>query len=209
MELRMRLLDGRLCPGQAVRPDSIGEELGVSSVPVREALRILEGERQVVSRPHRGYIVTELNMEELAEIYKIREILETEAARLATPHIQTRDIEEMNEAIEEMENIVSDVFRLRAANRRFHFALFEAARMPYLIQMISGLWDISEPIHYRSQGFMHPENLAQVNEEHRRIVKAIVAGEINFVLDELSKHRQHAADIIEHGLLESPSAASS
>ncbi|MGI9232954.1 MAG: GntR family transcriptional regulator [Woeseiaceae bacterium] len=197
LEIRKRLLDGRLSPGEAIRPDAFGEELGVSAVPVREALRILEGEQQVRYRPHRGYLVTELDIRDLREIYAIRELLEAEAVRHAVPKLKEEHLEEMRSAMQEMETVGEDVFSLTTANRRFHFTLLEAAEMPHLQRMITWLWDASEPCHYRSAGFMRPDNRARVDTEHHQIMDAVAAGDVDAVIEELSAHRQHALAALE------------
>jgi DNA-binding GntR family transcriptional regulator len=196
-----RLLDGRLSPGETIRPDVIGDELGVSAVPVREALRTLEGEGQVTSRPHRGYIVAQLDIKDLTEIYSIREILETKAISQAVPKLQAEDLEQMREAIDQMESVNSDIFQLRTANRKLHFALLEAAKMPYLNRMISGLRDVSEPCHYRSLNFMSPENLKRIDEEYRNILAAAEAGDTKLVIKELDNLYSIRTDLIIEALL--------
>lgn len=200
LEIRKRLLDGRLSPGEAIRPDAFGEELGVSAVPVREALRILEGEQQVRYRPHRGYLVTELDIRDLREIYAIRELLEPEAVRHSVPRLTDDDLAEMRSAMHEMETVGEDVFALTTANRRFHFTLLEAAEMPHLQRMITWLWDASEPCHYRSSGFMRPDNRTRVDAEHHEIMNAVTARDVDKVIAELSEHRQHALAALEVSL---------
>jgi DNA-binding GntR family transcriptional regulator len=197
LEIRKRLLDGRLQPGQAIRPDAVGEELGMSAVPVREALRILEGEHQVRYRPHRGYLVTELDIKDLREIYAIRELLEAEAVRHALPNIDKSDLEEMQAAIEDMRSSDEDIFALTMANRQFHFTIFDAADMPHLLRMVTWLWDASEPCHYRSAGFMRLENREQIDKEHRQILEAVESGDVDKVIGELSAHRKHALAALE------------
>ncbi len=199
LELRERLLDGRIRPGQAIQPNVIGDELGVSAVPVREALRILEGEGQVSYRPHRGYLVTELDIEDLKEIHQVRELLEAEAVRHALPQLREDDIQRMRDAVREMASIQEDVVRLKAANRLFHFTLFEAAQMPHLNRMISWLWDSCEP--YCSLYFMLPENQKRVDEEHHRIIDAVIAGDVQRTIKELNMHRGHALAALEQGLI--------
>jgi len=75
-ELRRFITTGRLRPGQQIVQDALAVQLGVSRVPLREALKILEGEGQVTYVAHRGYFVTELSLSDLLEVYRIREILE-------------------------------------------------------------------------------------------------------------------------------------
>src|SRR5918998_2890875 len=74
--LREAIHDGRLKPGEPVRQEAIAHELGVSRIPVREALRRLESEGLVVARPHASARVARLDFEEYEEIYKMRERLQ-------------------------------------------------------------------------------------------------------------------------------------
>src|ERR1700677_2823479 len=82
LALRDRIANGELRPDDHIRQEMLATELRLSVVPVREALKILEAEGQVVYRPRRGYFVTRLDLKELAEAYRIRELLENEAIAL-------------------------------------------------------------------------------------------------------------------------------
>jgi DNA-binding GntR family transcriptional regulator len=86
-ELRKRIVEATLRPGDQIFADAIAEELHVSRIPVREALRVLEGEGQVFYEPHRGYFVAELRLRDLRELYLMRELLEAEALRLSVPQL--------------------------------------------------------------------------------------------------------------------------
>src|SRR5438093_12123886 len=74
-ELRRAITSGQLRPGTPIRQEALSEQLGVSRVPLREALKTLEAEALVVHEVHRGYFVAELSLEDLREVYRIREIL--------------------------------------------------------------------------------------------------------------------------------------
>ncbi len=189
-EMRRQLLDGRLAPGVAIRPDALGEELGVSAVPVREALRILEGEGHVHYRPHRGYVVAELDVDDLIEIYRIRELLETEAVREAIPRLRTEAVGHLRQIIEQMDEAHNDVVALTAVNRRFHFTVFEAAGMPQLVRVLRILWDSSD--RYRLRYLNSPENRQIVHDQHQRMMQAVTDGDVEAYITESRRHRAHA-----------------
>ncbi len=189
-EIRQQLLDGRLRPGAAVRPDAIGEELGVSALPVREALRILEGEGHVVYRPHRGYVVAALDMDDLIEIYRIRDLLETEAVREAIPRLKAADVAGLRGIIVEMERAQDDVITLTKVNRRFHFTVFEASGLPLLVRLLRILWDSSD--RYRLRYLMVEENRELVHNQHRRMMRAVAEGDCESFIRESRVHRAHA-----------------
>lgn len=191
-ELRTWIVTRRLAPGDPIRQDAIAADLGVSRVPVREALKILEGEGHVAYRPHRGYSVIDLEFSDLVEIYRIRQLLEDEAVRISVPKLGEEEFERMEEAMADMERASrdDDLIYLTAANRRFHFTTFEAASMPRLQHYIRVLWDSSDP--YRSMYFIDPEHRATVNQEHRDIMAAVRSRRIDDLLKLLERHRENA-----------------
>jgi DNA-binding GntR family transcriptional regulator len=193
-ELRRTILAGELKPGSQILQDRIAENLGVSRVPVREALKMLEGEGQVAYAPHRGYFVAELDAAELIEVYQIREILEAEAVTRALPFLTEEDHERMREAVDQMEAAEGDgdVVALTAANRRFHFAVMEPCGMPRLLRIIRQLWDSTDP--YRSIYFGDAKHRGTVRNEHREILKAVVHADAEQVVQHLNEHRQHAVE---------------
>ncbi len=203
-EIREQLLDGRLAPGGSIRPDALGDELGVSAVPVREALRILEGEGHVHYRPHRGYVVATLDVADLVEIYRIRELLETEAVSRAIPRLRGEAIARLHEIVREMDEVQDDVISLTAVNRRFHFTLFEAAEMPQLVRVLRILWDSSD--RYRLRYLMAPENRQLVHDQHQRMMQALADADVEAFIAESHKHHQHAvatlAEVFEPAALE-------
>jgi DNA-binding GntR family transcriptional regulator len=193
-ELRRSILEGTLAPGVQILQDRIAAELGVSRVPVREALKLLEGEGRVSYSPHRGYFVTELDIGELIEVYHIRGILETEAVKRAMESLTEDDRERMHAAVAEIEQAheADDIIWITAANRRFHFALIDPCGMPRLVRIIRQLWDDTDP--YRSVYFGERQHRDLVNEEHRGILDAVDAGDAESVVGLLMEHRVHAVE---------------
>ena len=188
-ELRRSILEGERLPGTQIRQDRVAEQLGVSRVPVREALKILEGEGQISYAPHRGYFVTELDIEELIEVYEIRSILEAKAVQLAIPRFVPDDDERLESALMDTEaaNQTDDILALTAANRRFHFALIEPCRMARLVRIIRQQWDATDP--YRSLYFGDEKHRAAIDREHREIFRAVTARETDKVIELLEAHR--------------------
>jgi len=202
-ELRRRLVGGILRPGDQIRQDALAEELGVSRVPVREAMRILEGEGQIAYTAHRGYFVAELDVDELAEIYRLRDILETEAVRAGFHALTEADTERMAQAMEEMAEAAraGNIAALTVSNRTFHFTLFASSGMNRLLRILTQLWDSSDP--YRSMYFSNPEHLRIMEAEHDAIWKAVVARDEKRLLRLLEEHRAHAVPALRKVLVAS------
>jgi DNA-binding GntR family transcriptional regulator len=199
--LREQIATGSVRPGDQLRQEVLARDFGVSVPPVREALKTLEAEGQVVYSPHRGYFVASMSFEELAENYRIRELLETEAIRCSTPTIGKEDLARMREAIRDMERShrTEDLFELTAANRRFHFTLFDTAGMPRMADMIRVLWERSD--RYRSVYFSTPGHRRRVNAEHRQIMAAVRAHDTERAVVLLRGHREHALEALQQTLL--------
>jgi DNA-binding GntR family transcriptional regulator len=100
--LRELIGTGQLGPGQQIVQETLSATLGVSRVPIREALRVLEGEGQVVHFPNRGYFVADLSVEDLKEVYRIRALLEDEALRAAVPLLTDDDLDYIENILEKV-----------------------------------------------------------------------------------------------------------
>ena len=195
-ELRRKILTGQWAPGSPIRQDSVAADLGVSRVPVREALKILEGEGQVSYVPHKGYIVREFDESELLEVYRLRELLEDEAVREAIPKLTDDDLERMRGAMDEMEALEpGDVAELSDANRRFHLALIEAAGMPRLQHFIRLLRDWADA--YRAMLYIDADSLSLTYQEHRAIYEACIDRDSGAVIRLMAQHRSHTIEKLE------------
>ena len=195
-ELRREIASGRLAPGAQLVQEDIAQRYGVSRVPVREALRILEGEGQLTYHAHRGYFVTLLSVDDLDEVYRLRELLETEALRQAVAAVTDEDIAELTEQLDRMEaaSAAEDITRLTQENRGFHFAMFGLADSPRLERLIRLLWDATDA--YRAVYFIEGENRDRVEREHREMVKALAARDAKALIAAQDRHRRHAQDVV-------------
>lgn len=195
-ELRKAIVAGTLSPGQPIRQDTIAHRLGVSRVPLREALKTLEAEGQVVYQPHRGYAVAELSLADLLEVYRLRELLESEAATVAVPRFTDTDLSRVAEAHDDVEAAADsgDLVDMIAANRRFHFRLLEPSGMPRLLRIVRTLWDATDA--YRAVYYNSADNRERVREEHDLIMTAVRDGDADALITHLNAHRDHAVEAL-------------
>lgn len=199
-ELRRAIGSGDLRPGEQVLQDALAEQFGVSRVPLREALKILEGEGQVTYRPHRGYFVAELDLGDLREVYRIRDLLESEAITAAVETITEAELSVAQGALRDVERAAKDgdLVAMADANRRFHFTLIEAAHMPRLLRLVRILWDATDV--YRSVYYAEGGNRKIVMDEHRAILSAIRSGDTPRAVGVLRDHRQRAVAALEEAI---------
>ncbi|RRO14776.1 GntR family transcriptional regulator [Saccharopolyspora rhizosphaerae] len=195
-ELRRSIVSGELQPGQPIRQDSIAAGMGVSRVPLREALKTLEAEGQVVYQPHRGYSVAELSLADLLEVYRMRELLESEAATVAADRLTDADLARITDAGQDVEVAAEDgdLVAMIAANRRFHFALLEPAGMPRLLRVVRTLWDATDA--YRAVYYNSGTNRTRVRREHEAIISAAQDRRAADLVRLLAEHRDHAVDAL-------------
>lgn len=198
-EIRRLILDGQLRPGSPVRQDAIAASLGVSRVPVREALKILEGEGQITYRPHRGYFVNELTEKDVREIYRIRELLESEALRVGVPKLTAKDLRVMAECIERMEE-GDGTGVLSEWNSRFHLTMLRASGMPHLLKHIRLLRMATDA--YRSLYYMSEHALETVGQEHREMFEAASARDAERVVALTQDHHEHTIEALRDHLLQ-------
>jgi len=194
--LREQIVSGRYEPGAQLRQENLARDFGVSVPPVREALKTLEAEGQVVYSPRRGYFVAELSADELVETYRIRDLLETEATLRAVGVLTKDDIARMRVAIRDMERASrnDDLALLTAANRRFHFTVLDAAGMPRLTDIVRVLWESTD--RYRSLYFATPQHRRRVNSEHRAIMAAVARGDAGTAVELMREHRGHTLEAL-------------
>jgi DNA-binding GntR family transcriptional regulator len=194
--LRHGLVSGMLRPGQRVNQEDVAARLGVSVAPVREALRVLEQEGQLVYHPRRGYFVNELRIEDLEEIYSLRRVLEERLARLALPVIDDETLTRVRVAAGDCEAAADsgDVARELAANRQFHFALLECTEQPHTMRIIRLLWDSTEP--YRAIYYNSPAERRRAAKAHKRILAAVTARDADRLVAELDAHRERALTVL-------------
>lgn len=174
-ELRQRIIRGEVLPGQAIRQEVLASELGVSRLPVREALVVLQSERLVDYTQHKGYVVAVLDEDDLVQTYDLRHILEDVAVDQAVKNLSDENIETLRRLMVEIqaaEPSTSKAERIER-NRKFHFALFEASNNKRLVSLLSQLWDTCD----RYRAFYYPEApaLDRVPTGHDDIIAAAAA----------------------------------
>lgn len=133
--LRNAIMTGAFDEGAPIRQDEIATLFNVSKIPVREALKQLEAEGFVTFQRNRGAIVASLTEPEIAEIFEVRAILESNAIRLSIPKMTDLDLDEATEHCNAFDR-ETDVSRWADLNWMFHSSLYKAAKRPYLLQMI-------------------------------------------------------------------------
>jgi DNA-binding GntR family transcriptional regulator len=198
-ELRDAILRGDLPPGAKIAQEATARQLGVSLIPIREALKTLAAEGIVTYHPQRGYYVTELPASAVADIYVVQDLLERQTEALAIPRLSDRDLADMHKHLRDQVRAVDeqDAVEMITTNRRFHFAIFDRCDNPWLTRLVSHLWDTLDPyrvLSYRRMWLHDPERHVpeEILHEHKRILTALEHHDTEHALKLLEQHRERS-----------------
>ncbi|PKU23439.1 GntR family transcriptional regulator [Telmatospirillum siberiense] len=200
--LRTAILNGVYPPGQMLRQEDIARRLGVSRVPLREALARLEAEGLVVLHPRRGYAVLSLDPREIGEVFALRARIEEHMAAVATAERSDEDIAQARVLRRQMANAATA--GLAAAESwfelhiRFHDVLLGLPDRPVIHRIVNGLQRMVEPyirVESRLTG-----DLDQAEAEHDRLLEGFIAGDAAGVAALTREHVDHTAARLLDGL---------
>jgi DNA-binding GntR family transcriptional regulator len=181
--LRKAILCGDLKPGERLVQAELAEALGVSRMPVREALRKLESEGLVTIEPHRGAIVKSFGIEDIKEIYELRAELEKMAIKKSIQNMKEEDIAALDRLVLEMEQ-AADVEAFVEKNIEFHRLLLSRCLWNRLLDFIETLWNgFPQQTPLLIKGQVH-----RSNEEHRKILLAVKGRDAEKAAWLLSEH---------------------
>ena len=197
-KLREDILNGKYKEHEELKEAAIGEELGVSRTPVREAFRQLELEGLIQIVPNKGAYVTGITSKDVKDIYMIRSSLEGMCARLATEHITKEQLEEIEENIY-LASFHASKGQMAELDNRFHHILYEACDSKMLQNLLQDFHQYV--IRIRKKTLSTMERGMASNEEHRRIMEAIKAGNADEAEQLATLHMTNAYDnIVKSGL---------
>ncbi len=199
--LREDILNGRYKEQEELREVAIGEELGVSRTPVREALRQLELEGLIQIIPNKGAYVTGITARDVKDIYMIRSSLEGMCARLATENITKEQLEEMEENIYLADYHASrgHMGQMAELDNQFHHILYGACGSKILQDLLQDFHQYV--IRIRRKTLSIKERGLASNEEHRQIMEAIRDGNPEEAERLATRHMINAYDnMVKNGL---------
>lgn len=198
-EIRELIASGELLPGQRVRQAWLAERLGVSRVPVREALAALTAEGSVTASPNLGFTVARFSEAELRQLFLMRDALELVLIRNIgdIPDGFADQLEQINKAI----SVAADhneLERCLQLNREFHFACLRLGDMRLVLSQLVQLWNLSET--YRSIFFHYRGELHGLSADHEEIIDRARAGDVSGFARAFTDHQQHTMNRLSEAL---------
>jgi len=192
------IVAGHLAPGERLPIEELGVALGMSAMPIREALRRLDAAGLVENIPHRGGRVTELSIPDLAEVYEARLALEPLAVRRAAAHFSDAQAALASERLRALDECSDEHSpETWAAHTAFHFALYEAADSRWLLRLIEPLWETSQ--RYRLAANVAPK-LRVRSAEHEVILAACIDHDSELAARSLHNHLASTANVVSQAM---------
>jgi DNA-binding GntR family transcriptional regulator len=191
--LRLQITNAKIVPGERISIRQIAEAFGVSTMPVREALRKLQAEGFVLFEP-RSVIVRQLSVRELNEVFFIRQRLEILAYELALPNVKEKDLSNLKKLLVSMDDEVDNNERWQQLNREFHFQIYKLSTSSMLIKLIKNVWDMVEPYTNACPFSVNELKFAQV--QHYEILNLIKSKDLPQLLILTEDHLKTTCRII-------------
>jgi DNA-binding GntR family transcriptional regulator len=173
-QLRHMIVTGELAPGEQIRQQETADLLGVSRVPLREAMNVLANQGLLLHRPNQGYFVIKRAPGELAQIRRMMHALENELAKtMEWP--DRKALAQLRALNARMRETVRkpDWTQLSTLNRDFHFAIYALSPDHLILAEVQRLWSLADP--FVLVKFENMEARARTVDEHEEIVDALQA----------------------------------
>lgn len=201
-ELRRKIMSGELPEGFQLRQDALAAELGISRIPVREALVQLEGEGLVRIVPHKGAVVSELSIDEISELFMLRGLLEPLLLKKSAPRLTPDDFLELDAILAEYKHELDAQHSNRwgELNTKLHDVLMSRAEQPRTLAIVTSLLQQTDR-YTRLQLSLSAESCRRAEEEHGELVRLCKIGDVRAAAALLKKHIEHACAELEKFVL--------
>ena len=190
--LRQRILSGHYREDRFIRQELIAGELGVSRIPVREALAQLESEGLVVREKYRGAMVPKLSSEEIEEIFELRALLEPYLLRRAIRKITKAELAELRDIVQRARGM-KDIGEWAGLNVEFHRTLYRAADKPVASQFLENLL-IRADRYLKLQTISAASKITESDRQHEDMLNLIEKGDEEAAVAALREHIRWTAD---------------
>jgi DNA-binding GntR family transcriptional regulator len=188
--IRQALVSGRFAPGARLKVAEVSRELGISTMPVREALRLLEGEGILRILPNRGAVVRPVDGEFLEHLYEVRTALAELALRRAIPRLTLTKLRLLESICDDHEHAVArdDLVAALTTGRRLHVEIFAIAGNDHARRIFERDWELVQALRLKF-GYL-PGRMTQIAEEQRMLVRALRDGDLTAATNILRMHNQ-------------------
>jgi DNA-binding GntR family transcriptional regulator len=199
-KLREAIIDGTLEAGQWLRQEALAQELGVSQMPVREALKRLVAEGLAERIPYRGVKVVDFSPQDIMDMFVVRTTLETLVTRFAATRITEETLQALRDNVRQAAQLTrpDQMSKRQRLNTEFHLLICQASGRRFLIQQVEALWGWF-PSTMLYEGMRRQEALSQMwlereSREHQAILAALEKRDVQQVEAEIRQHIRHLSE---------------
>jgi DNA-binding GntR family transcriptional regulator len=185
-QLRQRIFRRELEPGSWIDELKIADEFGISRTPLREALKVLTAEGLVTMKVRRGAYVTEVSDKDLADVYHLLALLESDAAAVVAERATPAQLRELEAIHKDLEGAVKNRDRFFAINERFHMRLLEFAGNRWRDQMVADLRKVMKLNRHNS--LLKAGRIQESLAEHRAVLEALLARDAALAMQRMQLH---------------------
>ena len=185
--LRRAILSGEHEPGERIVQEDLAERYGGSRIPVREALRQLETEGLVRLVANTGAWVQSLTLAQCSEVYQTRERLEPLLLRHSAEYLTDDVIQTLHGLAQRMEN-AEDIEEFLELDRQFHFATYRAEGTYVLRDLVTRLWNTTQPYRRAYTGLVDDEHMRIFHDDHHMLVSALRDGDMKLAEQVVAIH---------------------
>lgn len=195
-QLRDAIIQGELAPGESLLLADLAKRLDVSIMPVREALKRLQSEGLVEQPPQKEARVTKLSSVDLDDTYATRILLETRMIRRSAELFTEHDYQRLVEILGRYEAAyaTSHDAEGRSLHKAFHFGMYAVGGSPWILQLVSMLWDNSE--RYRRLSLPQRGTVRDRRREHNAVLEACRVHDVELAASELEHHLRRTAELV-------------
>jgi DNA-binding GntR family transcriptional regulator len=190
--LRSQIMRGVYSPGQQLRQDTLAAEFGMSRIPIREALFLIEREGLIKILPHRGAVVVRLSPEEVEEVFNMRALLEPFLLERSAPKLTAADFRMLAKIQSRYVDAIrrADVGSWNEVNSEFHLELYKHAESPRMIRIVQNLLTECDRL-TRVQLLSIEGDQARAVREHAELLRLCETQQFAAACVLLGEHIQH------------------
>ena len=195
--LREKILSGEIKAGQPLRQAALADELNVSRIPIREALLQLEGEGLVAFEPHKGATATELNADQVDELFELRAMLESDLLANSLPNLSNEKLDEATQLLKKLDKALGKENAANTwseLNSDYHNCLYSAANRPQTQDLVNTLNKNAD--RYIRMHLLWAGGISKAGPEHNQLLAFCKTGDVDEAVAVLRHHILSSRDEI-------------
>ena len=201
--LREKILNGEIKAGQPLRQAALAEELNVSRIPVREALLQLEAEGLVAFEPHKGATATELNLEQVDELFELRAMLEADLLAASIPNLSDETLDQATDLLSKLDKALGKENAANTwseLNSNYHNCLYSGANKPQTQEIVNTLNKNAD--RYIRMHLLWAGGISKAESEHNELLALCKSRKVNEAVALIKQHILGSRDEIKEFLTE-------